>query len=255
MLLTHGARSVVWHAKAAPRPTSLQQWAMQTEQRRGRNVAAVAVANRLARIVWAVWGDPDKNESGQNRYEFASVRPLCGQCETQHREGSGSHKYETGATRAPTVQASLVVSGRVNLCVVIETELTALGRGEERPGPIFVDVRHYYLDRPQSIERQPVSVSQRLTPQLAGNPRRFQEGPDLLRLNLTICGEYRSSMIHAPLLIGQNMRRSVARAICRMPPANDRPDASHDGLPLLFFASAAGPPAVIVYVSNVRSDA
>jgi transposase len=55
MLLTHGARSLVWHAKAAKRPTSLQQWAMQTELRRGRNVAAVAMANKLARIVWAVW--------------------------------------------------------------------------------------------------------------------------------------------------------------------------------------------------------
>lgn len=55
MLLTHGARSLVWHAKAAGRPTPLQQWAMQTELRRGRNVAAVAVANKLARIVWAVW--------------------------------------------------------------------------------------------------------------------------------------------------------------------------------------------------------
>jgi len=55
MLLTHGARSLVWHAKAAGRPTSLQQWAMETELRRGRNVAAVALANKLARIVWAVW--------------------------------------------------------------------------------------------------------------------------------------------------------------------------------------------------------
>jgi transposase len=55
MLLTHGARSVVWHAKAATHPTPLQQWARQTEQRRGHNVAAVAVANELARIVWAVW--------------------------------------------------------------------------------------------------------------------------------------------------------------------------------------------------------
>ena len=55
MLLTHGARSVVWHAKAAARPTPLQQWAVDTERRRGRNVAAVAVANKLARIVWAVW--------------------------------------------------------------------------------------------------------------------------------------------------------------------------------------------------------
>jgi len=55
MLLTHGARSVVWHAKAATHPTPLQQWAAETERRRGRNVAAVAVANKLARIVWAVW--------------------------------------------------------------------------------------------------------------------------------------------------------------------------------------------------------
>jgi transposase len=55
MLLTHGARSVVWHAKAAGQPTALQRWAVDTERRRGRNVAAVAVANTLARIVWAVW--------------------------------------------------------------------------------------------------------------------------------------------------------------------------------------------------------
>jgi hypothetical protein len=55
MLLTHGARSFLWHAKAAKTPTSLQRWAIQTEQRRGHNVAAVAVANKLARIVWAVW--------------------------------------------------------------------------------------------------------------------------------------------------------------------------------------------------------
>ena len=55
MLLTHGARSFVWHAKTSTAPGSLQRWAVQTELRRGRNVAAVAVANKLARIVWAVW--------------------------------------------------------------------------------------------------------------------------------------------------------------------------------------------------------
>jgi len=33
----------------------LQRRAVQTEQRRGHNVAAVAAANTLARIVWAVW--------------------------------------------------------------------------------------------------------------------------------------------------------------------------------------------------------
>jgi transposase len=55
MLLTHGARSFVWHAKAATLPTALQQWAVQTERRRGHNVATVGVANKLARVVWAVW--------------------------------------------------------------------------------------------------------------------------------------------------------------------------------------------------------
>jgi transposase len=55
MLLTHGARSFLWHAKATTSPTTLQRWALHTEQRRGHNVATVAVANKLARIVWAVW--------------------------------------------------------------------------------------------------------------------------------------------------------------------------------------------------------
>lgn len=55
MLLTHGARSFVWHAKTTTQPTSLQRWAVQTEQRRGHNVATVAVANKFARIIWAVW--------------------------------------------------------------------------------------------------------------------------------------------------------------------------------------------------------
>jgi transposase len=55
MLGTHGARSLLWHATSAKQPMSLQRWAVQTEQRRGHNVATVAVANKLARIVWAVW--------------------------------------------------------------------------------------------------------------------------------------------------------------------------------------------------------
>ena len=55
MLLIHGARSVLWHAKRGAHPHALQAWARATEQRRGHNVAAVAVANKLARIIWAVW--------------------------------------------------------------------------------------------------------------------------------------------------------------------------------------------------------
>jgi transposase len=55
MLLVHGARTVLWHARAKAHPSALQRWAVHTAGHRGPNVAAVAVANKLARIVWAVW--------------------------------------------------------------------------------------------------------------------------------------------------------------------------------------------------------
>jgi len=52
-LLINGARAVLCHAKRHRDP--LRVWALQTQERRGHNVAAVALANKLARIVWAVW--------------------------------------------------------------------------------------------------------------------------------------------------------------------------------------------------------
>lgn len=55
MLLTHGARSIVWHARSAKVASPLQRWARTLEHRRGHNIAAVAVANKLARLAWAVW--------------------------------------------------------------------------------------------------------------------------------------------------------------------------------------------------------
>lgn len=58
-LLTHGARAVLLAAQRrhrADRPlTRLQQWAVAVAERRGHNRATIAVANKLARIVWAVW--------------------------------------------------------------------------------------------------------------------------------------------------------------------------------------------------------
>jgi len=54
MLLIHGARTVLWHATTKTQPTAFQRFAVKTAQRRGPNIAAVAVANKLARIVWAV---------------------------------------------------------------------------------------------------------------------------------------------------------------------------------------------------------
>lgn len=59
-LLAHGARAVLrvalhLAARAPDRLTRLQQWALAIAAHRGRHKAVIAVANKLARIVWAVW--------------------------------------------------------------------------------------------------------------------------------------------------------------------------------------------------------
>jgi transposase len=59
MLLTHGARAVLRaafvsaaHGKPLDR---LRTWAVHLQKRRGHNKATIALANKLARIAWAVW--------------------------------------------------------------------------------------------------------------------------------------------------------------------------------------------------------
>ena len=54
-LLIHGARSVLWRAKSQPTPDAFRTWALALERRRGHNKAAVAVANKLARMIWRIW--------------------------------------------------------------------------------------------------------------------------------------------------------------------------------------------------------
>lgn len=53
-LLIHGARSVLLHARTS-RPDRLREWAHGLSETHVHNKAAVAVANKMARIVWAVW--------------------------------------------------------------------------------------------------------------------------------------------------------------------------------------------------------
>jgi transposase len=58
-LLIHGARAVLLAARSAQRRGSpldrLRIWALDLQERRGHNKTAVALANKLARIVWATW--------------------------------------------------------------------------------------------------------------------------------------------------------------------------------------------------------
>lgn len=57
--LIHGARSVLVAASRAEKRghtlDRLRRWALETEKRVGHNKAAVAVANKLARVLWATW--------------------------------------------------------------------------------------------------------------------------------------------------------------------------------------------------------
>ena len=54
MLLTHGARAVLRAAKIGNNRDRLRLWGIRVEQRRGHNKAAIALANKMARIAWAV---------------------------------------------------------------------------------------------------------------------------------------------------------------------------------------------------------
>jgi transposase len=58
-LLIHGARSALNAARLAQRTgrrlTHLQAWALERDDEGSTNRAAVALANKLARIIWAVW--------------------------------------------------------------------------------------------------------------------------------------------------------------------------------------------------------
>ena len=58
-LLTHGARSVLRSATVARRAgrdiDRLKGWALEVQARTNHNKAACALANKLARIAWAVW--------------------------------------------------------------------------------------------------------------------------------------------------------------------------------------------------------
>ena len=68
-LVVQGARSVLWHSKAQATPlTPFRTWALEVERRRGHNKAAVAVANKLARIIWRVW---------QANRPFTAERPVA----------------------------------------------------------------------------------------------------------------------------------------------------------------------------------
>jgi hypothetical protein len=77
-LLTHGARSVLRSATVARRAgreiDRLKHWALAVQGRTNHNKAACALANKLARIAWAVWV---KQETYRGQALPAVQSPLC----------------------------------------------------------------------------------------------------------------------------------------------------------------------------------
>lgn len=68
-LLIHGARSLLWSAhRKSITPSPLQRWALHIHEQRGYNKATVALANKLARRIWAVW---KRDSDYQDRYAAA----------------------------------------------------------------------------------------------------------------------------------------------------------------------------------------
>ena len=67
MLLTHGARSLLRAAVVAQRAgrplDRLKTWALEVQARTNHNKATCALANKLARIAWAVWTKHQKYQS------------------------------------------------------------------------------------------------------------------------------------------------------------------------------------------------
>jgi transposase len=64
MLLTHGARSALLQAhrqavKGNQHLSPLQRWVLDVERRTNHNKATIALANKMARIVWSVWSKED----------------------------------------------------------------------------------------------------------------------------------------------------------------------------------------------------
>jgi transposase len=57
MLLVHGARAALRAGALTDQPDDLRAWALRIQLRSGHNVAAVALANKLARVCWRVWRD------------------------------------------------------------------------------------------------------------------------------------------------------------------------------------------------------
>jgi len=74
-LLIHGARSALLAAKRKANNqqplTRIERWSINKEQSIGHNKATVALANKMARVIWATWSR-EENYNGNDALRFAA---------------------------------------------------------------------------------------------------------------------------------------------------------------------------------------
>lgn len=74
MLLIHGARAALRAGAVSEHPDDLRTWAKEVSLRHGHNVAAVALANKIARICWRTWREDRDFARREPREEGRTVR-------------------------------------------------------------------------------------------------------------------------------------------------------------------------------------
>lgn len=77
-MLIHGARSVLLHLKR--HPDQAEGWLARVADRRNPNIAAVALANKNARTVWALLAHGRDHQAG-----YRSVNAMAAQAPTQKK--------------------------------------------------------------------------------------------------------------------------------------------------------------------------
>src|SRR5688572_19037950 len=110
------------------------------------------------------------------------------------------HSRPLGPSRRQQRRARRAKSlGTLHIGVLAESELAGLRRAEQRASALRVSPGHDNLHPPESIERESVSLAQRLAPQHARYARRLQEGLHLLRLDLAIRDKHAARLlVHEP---------------------------------------------------------
>jgi hypothetical protein len=138
--LSHGARATVYRARR--KLDACRRWMRRVEQRRGKNIAAVAIANKNARIAWALLtSEADYRNAASAEPAWrgkTSYRPVCvtlpDRCQGENRV--------TAIWVSPASSAPVLRHGRFVAWVLLRRARTESLRAGQ--SPYFPRTPHRY---------------------------------------------------------------------------------------------------------------